>query len=316
MRPQQTMSAGTWSLLIILSIIWGGSFFFFKILVAELPPLTIVMVRVLIAAGALVAFLYATGQSPPKGAGVWRAFFIMALLNNVIPFTLIVWGEIRISSGLASILNATTPVFSVLLAHFLTKQERLTPNRVVGVVLGLVGAALLLGPDVLRGFNLTSLAQIAVVVSAVMYACAAAYGRRFRAMHVSPVAVASGQLTAAAIVMIPLALAIDRPWTFTHSPSPVAWSALFALALLSTSVAYVLYFSILARAGATNALLVTFLTPVSALLLGALVLKEQLTMLNVAGVLVIFAGLAAIDGRIFGSRTRFRNPATNTGHPN
>jgi len=315
-RAQPTMTASSWLLLLILSALWGGSFFFFKILVAALPPLTIVLLRVVIGGCALLAFLYGSGQALPAGRKAWRDFFVLVLLNNVIPFSLIIWSEIRIASGLAAILNATSPVFSVLLAQFVTKQERLTLHRAVGVAVGLFGAALLVGPSALHGLNLTSLAQLAVVLAAFSYACGAAYVRQSQPPG-SPLVISAGQLIAAAIVMLPLSLALDKPWTFTHAPGLTIWGALLGLALLSTALAYVIYFRILATAGATNALLVTLLSPVSALVLGSLFLKEPLSALNLIGMAVIFIGLAILDGRIFRLRTaptRIRTPGTNTGH--
>ncbi len=299
MRSQiQTMNAKTWLLVIVLAVIWGGSFFFFKILLVELPPLTIVTARVMIASLALLAYLRLSGQSLPKGPRVWRAFFTLALMNNVVPFTLIVWSEIHITSGLAAVLNATVPVFSVILAHFFA-NEPLRPNRVAGILLSLLGVVILIGPSALRGFNLTNLAQLAVLFAAFLYSCAALYAQRFKAMQISPVAVLAGQLIAASVITLPLGLVVDRPWTFGHAPSLVTWSALLGLASLSTAVAYVMYFRILAVAGATNSVLVTFLIPLSALLLGTLVLKERLAALDFGGILVIFVGLVILDGRIF-----------------
>jgi len=246
-----------------------------------------------------VGIVYMTGQRMPWSGQMWIAFGMMGIFNNVLPFSLIIWGETQIQSGLAAILNATSPLFSVVLAHLWTRQERLTPNRVSGVLIGLVGVGVLMGPKVLAGLNLTSLAQLAVIVASISYAWSAIYARRFRALGVPPLTVAAGQTVTAAVLATPLALVIDRPWSFSHAPSLPAWGALAGLIVLSTVLAYIVYFRILASAGATNALLVTFLSPVSALVLGALILKERVLLVDVIGMLLIFMGLAVMDGRLF-----------------
>jgi drug/metabolite transporter (DMT)-like permease len=288
------MAGREWLLLGTLSVLWGGSFFFSEVALGELGPLTVVLGRVGIAAVALIAFVYLTGGRLPASPGIWGAFLVMGALNNLIPFSLIVWGQVHIDSGLASILNATTPLFTVVLAHVLTRDERMTAHRLAGVVLGLCGVAVLVGPDVLRGLGFQGLAQLAVVGAAVSYACAGIYGRRFR--DLSPAIAAAGMVTATAVMILPVALVLEQPWT--RDPGMLTWGALLGLSLLSTAVAYLIYFRILATAGATNLLLVNFLIPVSALFLGVAVLGERLTWPAFAGLALIFAGLAAVDGRL------------------
>jgi len=230
---------------------------------------------------------------------LWGAFFIMGALNNVIPFCLIVWGQTHIASGLASILNATTPIFSVILAHLLTKEERLTANRITGVLTGWVGVAVLIGIESLRGFGIEAIGQIAVLGAALSYACAAIYGRRFKGIH--PIILATGMLCGSTITMTPLALFIEQPWNL--SPSAATLMALFGLSAISTSLAYIIYFRVLATSGPTNILLVTFLIPASAILLGTTVLGERLAWNVFVGMGMIFIGLIAIDGRLL---SRFR----------
>jgi drug/metabolite transporter (DMT)-like permease len=289
-----TMGRTEWILLVALSAIWGASFFFYKVLVGELPPFTIVLGRAALAAILLNVLLVARGQRLPTDAGLWSQFFVIGVLNNVLPFSLIVLGETRISSGLASILNATTPIFALIAAHFLTANEKLNWGKALGVVLGLVGVAILLGPKALGHSGGSDIAGEAFcLAAAVSYAFAGIYGRRFRAS--SPLVVATGQLTASALLLAPLA-AIEAPWRLP-GPSIAATSALIALAVLRTALAYLIYFRILARAGATNILLVTLLAPVSAVLLGALFLHEDIGPRAIAGMAVIALGLAAIDGR-------------------
>jgi drug/metabolite transporter (DMT)-like permease len=221
----------------------------------------------------------------------------MGLLNNAVPFCLVVWGQSHIASGLAAILNATTPISTVAVAHLLTHDEKITANRSLGVAIGFFGVVILIGPDSLKGLGADVLAQVAVLAAAVFYAFAGVYGRRFKLMGIDPILTATGQVTASAIVLFPAALLVDHPWTLTTPALPV-WEAIVGSAMLSTALGYVLYFRILATAGATNLLLVTFLIPVSAIIMGTFGLGERLDARHFAGLAFIGAGLAAIDGRL------------------
>jgi drug/metabolite transporter (DMT)-like permease len=289
------MTPREWGLLLALALVWGGSFFFVEVALRALPPLTIVTLRVGLAAVALHVLLRAVGQRLGRGR-LWAHFFGMSLLNNVVPFSLLAWGQTQIPSGLASILNATTPVFTVVVAHLLTPDEKMTRNRLAGVLLGLVGVAVLIGPDALEGLGGNVAAQAACLAAAFSYALAAVFGRRFERLGVPPLATATGQVTASTVVLLPLALVVDRPWRLAM-PGVEIWTTVASLALLSTALAYVLYFRILATAGATNLLLVTLLIPVSAILLGSLVLGERLDPVDFLGLALIGLALAAIDGR-------------------
>lgn len=299
-RGPETSVMGTreWAMLLALAVLWGGSFFFNGVAVRELPSFTLVWLRVACAAVTLLALLRLLGHRMPMQGRVWLAFFAMGLLNNVLPFVLIVWGQHRIASGLASILNTTTPLFTVLVAHMLTPDEKLTPLKDVGVVVGFVGAAVMIGPDALGGLGSGVLAQFACLAAAVSYAFAGIFGRRFRSMGIAPLATAAGQVSASTVLLFPIMLLVDHPWTLAM-PHAATWGAVLGVGLLSTALAYVLYFRILATAGATNLLLVTFLIPVSAILLGALVLGEMLLPRHFVGMALIGAGMAAIDGRLF-----------------
>ena len=291
----RTMTAAEWTMLLTLSALWGGSFYFFKVLAAELPVLTIVLGRVGLAALMLNLFLLARRDPMPASVPLWRSFAVMAILNNLVPFCLIVWGETQIASGLASILNATTPVFTVLIAHAATVEEKLTLSRGIGVLLGFLGVTVLIGPDALRGLASADLrGELACLLAAFSYALAGLYGRRFKG--VPPLKVATGQATASAAMLLPLAALTDRFWALPP-PSLAALGALAGIALLSTVLAYILYFRLLATAGATNLLLVTFLLPVSALALGAVALGERVAPGAYAGMALIGLALAAIDGR-------------------
>lgn len=292
-----SMTALEWVMLVALSLLWGGSFFFVGVAVAELPPLTIVLIRVGFATAILWMIVRVIGLEMPETLGLWPAFFAMGVLNNLIPFSLIVWGQTHIASGLASILNATTPLFTVIVAHYFTTDERLTRNRVFAVIVGLAGVTVMMGPAAIEGIGANVLAQAAVLGAASSYAFAGIYGRRFRRLGVPPLLTATGQVTASAILLAPVTLIIDRPWALPM-PGLDTWAALIGLAALSTALAYILYFRILATAGATNLLLVTFLIPVSAIFLGAVILGERLNTEHFIGMALIGIGLAATDGRL------------------
>jgi drug/metabolite transporter (DMT)-like permease len=293
---QRTMTASDWALLAVLSLIWGGSFLFVGVAVRELPPLTIVATRVLTAALALLLVLRVVGVSLPRTRQAWAAFLGMSILNNVIPFTLIVWGQTHIASGLASILNATTPLFTVIVAHYLTADEHLTGQKFAGVIVGFIGVAVMIGFAAMASWDATILAQLAILGAALSYGFSGVFGRRFKTMGIPPLATAAGQVTVSSVLLLPVALIVDRPWTLAM-PSTEAILSLVALGLVSTAFAYLIFFRLLARAGATNVGLVTFLIPVSAILLGVLILGETLAVRHFAGMALIGAGLILIDGR-------------------
>ena len=298
-----SMSAREWLLLIALSGLWGGSFFFAKIAVADLPPLTLVLTRVGLAALALHAVMALSGRRWPWEARARFHLLAMGAINNVVPFGLIFWAQTHIASGLAAILNATTPLFTVLLARALTRDEPLTAGRLAGVVLGLGGVVVIVGPQALAGFDAHVLAALACLGGALSYAGAGIFGRRLAGLGLAPMAAAAGQLGASTIIMLPIVLVHDRPWTLPAPDAAVA-GAVVALALASTALAYVIYFRLLARAGAVNLLLVTLLIPVSALCLGAAFLDERLAAEQWAGMALIGLGLAVIDGRMLAALLR------------
>ena len=294
----KTMGKTEWIMLMALSVLWGGSFLFIGIAVSDIPPLTIVLVRVLLSAIALHVILKVMGYKFPTDKTILSAFLIMGLLNNAIPFSLIAYGQSHIASGLASILNATTPIFTVIVAHFLTTDEKLTGRKIAGVLIGFFGVAVMIGIDALQALGIHIFAQIAILIATTSYAFAGIYGKRFQKLGVKPITVATGQVTASALLMLPLVMFIDQPWNL-DMPSLHSILALIALALLSTVLAYILFFEILARAGATNLLLVTFLIPPSAIILGVLVLNEAIQLNQMFGLALIILSLATIDGRVF-----------------
>ena len=296
------MGGREWAILIFLSILWGGSFFFIEVAVRELAPLTLVLIRVAVAALILLAVLKLTGRPLPFARATALPFLLLALLNNAIPFSLFAWGQQHIASGLASILNATTPLWAVLVAHLFTEDERATPLKVAGVAIGFAGVAAMIGGDRLLDLGGAGLlAQIACLAATFCYALAGVHARRFRRMGVPPITVSAGQLCASVLIMLPLALIFEQPLQAT-SASSAAWLSILALAMFCTALAYILYFRLIDSAGATNAILVTFLIPVTAILLGATLLGEVLATRHFFGMAMIAAGLALIDGRLFSRR--------------
>lgn len=293
---ERRMSAFDWGKLVLLGAIWGGSFFFARIAVAEMHPLTLVLFRVAIAAAALHVYLLARGPSFRLALPLAGSFFLLALINNVIPFSLIFAGQREMGAGLAAVLNATTPFWTILIANAVTSDEKLSLNKLAGVLLGIAGVAVMVGPGIVASLGGPVWAKFAMVGASLSYAVALVFARRFKT--VPPAIVATGQLTASTIIMIPLVLLWNGPSGLFAASTPV-WAAVLALALISTAFAYILYFGIIGSAGATNASLVTLLVPVSAILLGFAFLGERLELFEIAGMLLIGFGLVTIDGRIF-----------------
>lgn len=286
-------------MLLILAALWGGSFFWAEVALLQLPALTIVLFRVALAIPVLAAFIIWKRLKLPRAPRVWLAYFGMGALNNVIPFSLIVWGQTYITGGTASILNATTAVFGAVVAGILLVDEPLTPRKIVGAAVGVVGVMVVMGVDAMRGFDLNNLGQLAVLGAALSYAFAGVWGKVFLKGIASEVN-AFGMVTCATLWMIPIVLLVDGPPSFDYSPA--VWRALFGLSWLATAVAYLLYFNILRRAGAANLMLVTLLIPPFAIGSGWMFLGETLALNTVLGFVCIAIGLGITDGRMFGRK--------------
>ncbi|MGI9248378.1 MAG: DMT family transporter [Woeseiaceae bacterium] len=287
-----------WSMLVLLSMLWGGSYFLVEIALLEWSPLLIVAVRVVIASFVIWGIVLATGLPVPRSRAAWIAFFWMGLLNNIFPFLLIVWGQKEIESGLAAILTAAAPIFTVIVAGVWLKDEPVTRPKLLGAVLGLIGVIILIGPSALAGLDANLLAQLAVLGAALSYAIAGVYARRFPRMNIDPIVAAAGQLLMSSLIIILFASMFEAPNQLIESSATV-WMAVGLMAVFSTALAYILYFRLLASAGATNAILVTLLIPVTAILLGALILDERLQWPHFLGMAVIGLGLSVIDGRLW-----------------
>jgi drug/metabolite transporter (DMT)-like permease len=287
------MDGQDWGLLILLSILWGGAYFFAGVAVKELPPLTVVLARIFLAAVALLTLFWYFGHSLPKSFSDWLPYIGMGLLNNVLPFSLIFFGQTQITVGLSSIINAMTPLFTVLvMARF--QEELLTVNRIIGVLLGVVGVAVLRGFD--GPIDASQTLGIALCLGAALsYGFAALWGRR-HLVGVPPIKSATCQLMCSTLIMAVIVSIIDQPWTLA-APSQGTVLSLVTLAVFGTALAYIIFFKVLVRAGASNVMLVTLLIPVTALFLGNVFLGEPIQLKEVIGAVIIGAGLLFIDGR-------------------
>lgn len=298
MKAAPKLDGTSWWLIGILSILWGGSFVMIEIGLRSYPPLTLVFARVALAVPPMVLAMRFMGERLPSEPRIWMLLTVVGALNCALPFALFFWGQQYLDSGYASILNATTPLWGVIAAHFLTSDEKATPARIFGVLVGLAGIIVMVGPSAVKGLSHNLLAQIACLVSTVFYSFAAIYGRRLSQSALTPMAVATGQTIMAALLMLPIMLLVDQPWNMA-TPRLDATIAALMLALISTALAYTLYFRLIDRSGASNAQLVAFLIPVFAVILGSLLLNEKLSAGQASGAVLIAAGLVILDGRLF-----------------
>ncbi len=294
MTQQRTIPTRTWAELFLLAFLWGGSFLAIRLALDEVPFVTSVAHRVFWAALILWIYVWARGLSVPRDARVWSALFVMGLLNNVIPFSLMAWGQLHIPTGLTSVFNAGTAIFGVVVAALILSDERLTTRKIIGSLIGFFGVATVIGLDSLRNFDITSLAQLAIVGGTISYAFASVWAR-LRLAELTPQVAAAGMLTGSSIVMVPAALLIDGMPSFALSATAVGAIAYYVI--FATAGAYLLYYRIIAAAGAANAMIVTLLIPPVSIVLGALVLKESLSPNVYAGLALLALGLIILDGR-------------------
>jgi drug/metabolite transporter (DMT)-like permease len=283
-------------LLLFLSVLWGASFLFAKIAVGAIPVFVALAARVMIGAASLGLYLIVTRHELPRELRIWRMFLFMGVFNNAVPFALLFWAQTEITAGLGAILNAMTPIFTLIVAHFLTRDEKITRDKLIGIGIGFCGVAVLVGPSLLLDPGRAALAKVACIVASVSYGFASVFGRRFAREGVSPLSATFGQIVTSSLVIFPIALFFHPVATLAAAPVEV-YLALLGLGIVSTAFAYVLFYKILARAGATNVSLVTLLVPVSATILGALVLDETLTPMQGLGMALISIGLLVMDGR-------------------
>ena len=288
-------------ILFLLGAIWGASYLFIKIGGEQIPPVTLVAMRVTLAWLALGIFAVIRREKlPPRNSPVWKWLAVMGVLNSVIPYTLITWGETHISSGLAAILVGAMPIFVVILAHWMTHDEKMTPLKVAGILVGFVGVVILFVPDLIEGVQLSLVGGLAVVGAAVSYALATIYARR-HLKGVSHVTAALGQFVSASVVLVPLSLLIDRPWTL--APTAPAVAAIVTLAVFNTAFAYLLYYWLIANVGATRTSLVTYISPIIAVVLGVVFDGEMVQWTTVFGLVLIIAGVGLVTNLSFGAKS-------------
>ena len=287
------MGSTEWGLLLLLSVLWGSSFFFIEVALQSVTVFTLVLARVAIAGLLLMLYLYASGQQLPRTRQSWRQFIILGALRAALPISFIVWAETQITSGLAGILNSTSPLFTAIIAHVLTQDDKLSPQRFLGIMVGMFGVVILIGIDVLNGLGSQVLAQLAMLGATCSYGFAAVYGRQFR--HMPATVSATGMLLGTSLLILPLAL-LEQPWTLT--PTLISLGAIIGLSVLSTALAFIIWFQLIFRAGASNTSMVTFLIPITALFLGVVVLGETLSLGAIVGLVIILFGLAIAQNRI------------------
>jgi len=295
--PVLRLGPAEWALLVLHSMLWGSAFFFVDIAKGEMSAYIIAALRLVPAAAILVVVTSALGWSLMPVLRDWRRFLLLASINNYIPFILLIYAQYQVTGGIAAVFNATTPLFAAFLAHALTHDEKLSLNKVVGIVIGIAGVAVLAWQDIASGSSSGLWAKAALLAAALCYALAGIYGRTFRGTPAF--VVATGQMVWALVLSIPLAIAIGQPWAM-QVPSTNAILATLGTGLFASALASMCYFTILKRAGATNALLVTLLLPLTPITLGAVFLDQQLKPSDIAGGLLIAMALLVIDGRAFG----------------
>ena len=301
MAPPQ-LDGRSWALLVALALLWSVSFIFIKVAAVELPAFTLVFFRVGVAALVLHAVVLMQRKSYPGAPRLLGRYAVMGVINNIIPFALIVYATARLGAGAASILNATAPIFALLIAHFATSDEKITPAKTTGILLGLAGVVAMAGPQAFAGLTGDLVAVAAMLVACFFYGLSAIFGRGFSGFD--PTVSATCQLTASALILLPIAALLDQPWSLPM-PGLTTWLAVVALAIFSTSLAYVFYYALIRRAGGTNTILVTLLIPIGGVFFAWLLLGEALTLAEAAGMILIGLGLVVIDGRVF---RRLRSP--------
>lgn len=293
-----SMTLGQWATLLLIALFWGGAFFFVAVAVHELPPMTLGAIRILIGGLVLLTILYLSGRRLPWRADVWRWFMIVAFVNSVAPLFLLSWAQKTIGGGLASIITAMTPLLVLFVAHVMTHDENLSGRRLAGTFIGFAGVVVMIGLDMKIRFDMTIVAQLAAVLASVCFAFGTVLARRFRSLNIEPLTATTGFILVSGLQFLVLAIVLDRPWSLPAPSMPAILSAI-AAGFISTALGQFLFFRLLAKTGASNVSLVAVLTPISAILLGWIVLGERLLSYQIAGMVVIALGILIVDGRLF-----------------
>ncbi len=308
-----SQSTTNWKNIVLLFIpgtLWGVSFLLNEIILETIPPFTLTAGRNLITIAAMLGILYTLGGKLARSWQIWQPYFVLGFANNALPFVLISWGQLYIDSGLATILISTMPLFTIILAHFSIADERLTRDKLIGIILGLAGIVVLIGPGVLAGLGLNIWGQFAVLGASVSYAWGAIYSRLYFKKRDAPsgsrwtslVELTTGQFIASTLLVLPFSLSIEQPWRL--NPSMASLNALVVTALVVTIVAVVVYYYLIDEAGATFASTVLYLIPINGVFWGAVILHERVTWQAILALFLILAGIAIINGLV-----RQRRPA-------
>ena len=293
---QKTISSRAWAELLLLAFIWGGSFLSIRIALDEIGPLTTVAHRTGWAMLILWTYVIIRRLEVPTDWRVWAAFLVMGLLNNVIPFSLMAWGQLHIETGLTSILNASTAIFGVIAAAIFFADEQLTVRKAIGVTIGFIGVSTAIGLGAFKNFDIRSLGQLAVIGGTVSYALAGVWARKMLG-HLKPQVAAAGMLTGASLISISIAYVGEGPISLDLEPR--TWAAISYYAIIATAIAYMIYYRVLAMAGSGNLMLCTLLVAPVAIILGAIVLGEALPLRAYAGFALLALGLMILDGRLW-----------------
>lgn len=278
------------ALLAVLATLWGASYTFIRVGVETIPPITFIAARTLIAGGLLLAIIRLRGLALPRDPAMWKRFFIQACINSVVPFTLIAWAELTVNAGLATILNSTTPIFAFLLTVLITRHEAVTTRKVFGVAAGVVGISLIIGLEAFNGIGKELVAQLAIVAATISYAAAAIFGKGFK--NLDPMMPAAGSMLCGAVILIPVSLVVDRPWTL--APSAHSLLALLGLAVFSTALAFVIYFRLINTLGTVGTTSQAYLRVPIGVGIGVLFLGESLSSTAWIGLVCVIAGVAAM----------------------
>ena len=290
MTPQNPKLARELLLLLALAALWGSSYTFIKIGVETIPPVTLIAVRTLIAGGILLAVLRYRRIRLPTDGGTWRRFFVQACLNSVIPFTLIAWAEQSVDAGLAVILNSATPIFTFLLTVLIVRHEQVTARKLFGVISGVAGICLVIGVEVLGGLGESLMAQLAIILATACYAGAAIFSKNFKGLD--PAVPAAGSLISGAVILLPVSLVVDRPWTL--DPSAASILALLALSAFSTALAFAIYFRLVQTLGSVGTTSQAYLRVPIGVAIGILFLGERLSPTAWIGLVCVIFGVAAM----------------------
>lgn len=285
-----------WAMLLLIAGFWGGSYFFTGVAIKELPVFSIVMARYAVAAPIMICLIYWLGQRYPWNSDIFKAGLFLAAFNQLIPFSLITWGQSHIPSAVASIVNAAGPIITLVMAHYMTRDDRMNGQRASGVVIGFAGMGIMIGAGAMQALNASIAAQLACVLASFSYAFGSITARKFSRDNIKPTELVAAQSVVAGIILLPLVLVVDRPWTLPM-PSSGTWLSLLGLGLLSSTIGHLIFFRLLATAGATNLSLVSYFMPITAISLGVLFLGDVLEPRHIAGLCIIVCGLAIMDGR-------------------